>query len=164
MTDKFEEKILELNSIEERMKSTPVYNIDRKYMNKFKSERVKRKYEQKKNLKFKKVLDTVKTNLELIKIDSKKLQELEENNQQLKIHISRQEEKVTGLKISIDDSKKKISSLRDENMSQEYVQILRNYYVIIFHNVITVRLNVLRNGFFEHNKGEKSQTHPKRYE
>ena len=33
MTDKFEEKILELNSIEERMKSTPVYNIDRKYMN-----------------------------------------------------------------------------------------------------------------------------------
>ena len=123
MTDKFEEKILELNSIEERMKSTPVYNIDRKYMNKFKSERVKRKYEQKKNLKFKKVLDTVKTNLELIKIDSKKLQELEENNQQLKIHISRQEEKVTGLKISIDDSKKKISSLRDENMSQEYVQI-----------------------------------------
>ena len=139
MTDKFEEKILELNSIEERMKSTPVYNIDRKYMNKFKSERVKRKYEQKKNLKFKKVLDTVKTNLELIKIDSKKLQELEENNQQLKIHISRQEEKVTGLKISIDDSKKKISSLRDENMSQEYVRILRNYYVIIFHNVIAVK-------------------------
>ena len=138
MTKKFEEKILELNSIEERMKSTPVYNIDRKYMNKFKSERVKRKYEQKKNLKFKKVLDTVKTNLELIKIDSKKLQELEENNQQLKIHISRQEEKVTGLKISIDDSKKKISSLRDENMSQEYVQILRNYYVIIFNNVTAV--------------------------
>ena len=138
MTKKFEEKILELNSIEERMKSTPVYNIDRKYMNKFKSERVKRKYEQKKNLKFKKVLDTVKTNLELIKIDSKKLQELEENNQQLKIHISRQEEKVTGLKICIDDSKKKISSLRDENMSQEYVQILRNYYVIIFNNVIAV--------------------------
>ena len=164
MTKKFEEKILELNSIEERMKSTPVYNIDRKYMNKFKSERVKRKYEQKRNLKFKKVLDTVKTNLELIKIDSKKLQELEENNQQLKIHISRQEEKVNGLKISIDDSKKKISSLRDENMSQEYVQILRNYYVIIFNNVIAVRLNVLRNGFCEHNKGEKSQTHSKRYE
>ena len=138
MTKKFEEKILELNSIEERMKSTPVYNIDRKYMNKFKSERVKRKYEQKKNLKFKKVLDTVKTNLELIKIDSKKLQELEENNQQLKIHISRQEEKVNGLKICIDDSKKKISSLRDENMSQEYVQKLRNYYVIIFNNVTAV--------------------------
>lgn len=123
MTKKFEEKILELNSIEEKMKSTPVYNIDRKYMNKFKSERVKRKYEQKKNLKFKKVIDTVKKNLELIQIDEKKLKELEEKNEQQKNQIRRQEEKVTGLKISIDESKKKISVLRDENASQEYVQI-----------------------------------------
>ena len=126
MTKKFEEKILELNSIEEKMKSTPVYNIDRKYMNKFKSERVKRKYEQKKNLKFKKVIDTVKKNLELIQIDEKKLKELEEKNEQQKNQIRRQEEKVTGLKISIDESKKKISVLRDENATQEYVQTLRN--------------------------------------
>ena len=138
MTKKFEEKILELNSIEEKMKSTPVYNIDRKYMNKFKSERVKRKYEQKKNLKFKKVIDTVKKNLELIQIDEKKLKELEEKNEQQKNQIRRQEEKVTGLKISIDESKKKISVLRDENASQEYVQILRNKYVIIFNNVICI--------------------------
>ena len=68
MTKKFEEKISELNSIEEKMRATPVYNRDRKYMNKFKSERVKRKYEQKKNLKFKRVLDTVKENIESIKI------------------------------------------------------------------------------------------------
>merc|ERR1719204_637073 len=107
MTKKFEEKISELNSIEEKMRATPVYNRDRKYMNKFKSERVKRKYEQKKNLKFKRVLDTVKENLELIKIDSKKLQ------------IRSQEEKVSGLKTSIEESKKKISFLRDENASQE---------------------------------------------
>ena len=138
MTKKFEEKILELNSIEEKMKSTPVYNIDRKYMNKFKSERVKRKYEQKKNLKFKKVIDTVKKNLELIQIDEKKLKELEEKNEQQKNQIRRQEEKVTGLKISIDESKKKISVLRDENASQEYVQTLRNKYVIIFNNVICI--------------------------
>ena len=92
-------------------------------MNKFKSERVKRKYEQKKNLKFKKVIDTVKKNLELIQIDEKKLKELEEKNEQQKNQIRRQEEKVTGLKISIDESKKKISVLRDENASQEYVQI-----------------------------------------
>jgi len=125
MTKKFEEKISELNSIEERMKATPVYNRDKKYMNKFKSERVKRKYEQKKNLKFKRVLDTVKENIESIKIDSKKLRELEENNQQQKLQIRSQEEKVSGLKISIEESKKKISSLRDENASQAYVQTLR---------------------------------------
>ena len=125
MTKKFEEKISELNSIEEKMRATPVYNRDRKYMNKFKSERVKRKYEQKKNLKFKRVLDTVKENIELTKIDSKKLQELEENNQQQKLQIRSQEEKVSGLKISIEESKKKISSLRDENASQAYVQTLR---------------------------------------
>ena len=37
MSKKFEEKCLELNAIEEKMKSTPVFNIDRKYMNKFKA-------------------------------------------------------------------------------------------------------------------------------
>ena len=37
MSKKFVEKCSELNAIEEKMKSTPVFNIDRKYMNKFKA-------------------------------------------------------------------------------------------------------------------------------
>ena len=37
MSKKLEEKCLELNAIEEKMKSTPVFNIDRKYINKFKA-------------------------------------------------------------------------------------------------------------------------------
>ena len=88
----------------------------------FKSERVKRKYEQKKNLKWKTVLDTVKKNLSLIRIDQKKMQMLQEDNDEQKIQIRVQEEKITELNIKIDKSKKKLSDLKDENLSQEYVE------------------------------------------
>ena len=88
----------------------------------FKSERVKRKYEQKKNLKWKTVLDTVKKNLSLIQIDQKKMQMLQEDNDEQKIQIRVQEEKITELNIKIDKSKKKLSDLKDENLSQEYVE------------------------------------------
>ena len=80
-------------------------------------------------MKWQAVLDSVKKNLELIKIDKKKIQVLEENNKnkneeikQQKLQIQRQEEKVAGLNIKIGESKKKISSLKKENSSQEYVE------------------------------------------
>ena len=80
-------------------------------------------------MKWQTVLDSVKKNLELIKIDKKKIQVLEENNnnkneeiKQQKLQIQRQEEKVAGLNIKICESKKKISSLKKENSSQEYVE------------------------------------------
>ena len=88
----------------------------------FKAERVKRKYEQKKNLKWKTVLDNVKKNLSLIQIDQKKMQMLQADNEEQKIQIRVQEEKITELNIKIDKSKKKLSDLKDENLDQAYVR------------------------------------------
>ena len=73
-------------------------------------------------MKWKTVLDTVKKNLSLIQIDQKKMQMLQEDNDEQKIQIRVQEEKITELNIKIDKSKKKLSELKDENLSQEYVR------------------------------------------
>ena len=70
-------------------------------------------------MKWKTVLDTVKKNLSLIQIDQKKMQMLQEDNDEQKIQIRVQEEKITELNIKIDKSKKKLSELKDENLSQE---------------------------------------------
>ena len=64
----------------------------------------------------------MKKNLSLIQIDQKKMQMLQEDNDEQKIQIRVQEEKITELNIKIDKSKKKLSELKDENLSQEYVR------------------------------------------